>query len=195
MFNILNKNNEKPTGQKTWNEKFHFKDQEWKKNYIYPFNIIKNPAMQRFQRSINHNILVTNHHLVQMKLTNDSYSYYCHSQDETISHLFWTCDRIQLFLNELLQWLRKDNIQCEITEECFIVGLYRKNVIPKPLNIILLYAKYCVYRTRCNQHTLFFDIRKNYYYYIRHLRKLLFQIINSQIFAKTGTHMTPYQVI
>ena len=32
MYYILNKNDEKPTGQKTWNEKFHFKDQEWKNN-------------------------------------------------------------------------------------------------------------------------------------------------------------------
>ena len=110
IYNILNKNEEKPTGQKTWNEKFHFKDQEWKKNYIYPFNIIKYPAIQWFQTSINHNILVTNHLLVKMKLTNDSYCYYCHSQDETITHLFWTCDKIQLFLNELLQWLKKEKI-------------------------------------------------------------------------------------
>ena len=160
MYNILNKNEEKPTGQKTWNEKFHFKDQEWKKIYIYPFNIIKYPAIQWFQTSINHNILVTNHLLVKMKLTNDSYCYYCHSQDEAITHLFWTCDKIQLFLNELLQWLKKENIQCEITEEYFIFGLDRKNIIPKPLNIILLYAKYYIYITRCNQHTLFFDIYK-----------------------------------
>ena len=94
MYNILNKNDEKPTGQKTWNDKFHFKDQEWKKNYIYPFNIIKYPAIQWFQTSINHNILVTNHLLVKMKLTNDSYCYFCHSQDETITHLFWTCEKI-----------------------------------------------------------------------------------------------------
>ena len=94
MYNILNKNDEKPTGQKTWNKKFHFKDQEWKKIYIYPFNIIKYPAIQWFQTSINHNILVTNHLLVKMKLTNDSYCYFCHSQDETITHLFWTCEKI-----------------------------------------------------------------------------------------------------
>ena len=69
--------------------------------------------------SINHNILVTNHILVKMKLTDDSYCYYCHLQDETITHLFWTCDKIQLFLSDLLQWAKKDNVQCEITEEFF----------------------------------------------------------------------------
>ena len=66
---------------------------------------------------------------VKMELTSDSYCYYCHSQDETITHLFWTCDKIQLFLNELLQWLKKHNIQCEITEEFFY--FWRKNYQPK----------------------------------------------------------------
>ena len=40
---------------------------------------------------------------------------------------------------------KRKNIQCEITEEYFIFGLDRKNIIPKPLNIILLYAKYYIY--------------------------------------------------
>ena len=55
---------------------------------------------------------------------------------------------------------KKDNIQCEITEEFLNFGLNRKNIRPKPLNIILLYAKYYIYITRCNQNTLFFDIYK-----------------------------------
>ena len=98
------------------------------------------------------------------------------SQDETITHLFWTCDKIQLLLNELLQWLEKDHIQCEITEEFFIFGLDRKNIIPNPFNIILPNAKYYVHITNIPYSLIY--IRRKYYYYIRHLRKLLFQIIN-----------------
>ena len=130
------------------------------KIYFYPFCTIKYPAIQWFQISINHNILVTNNLLVKMKLKNDSNCCYCHSQDETIIHLLWTCDKIQLFLSDLLQWLRYYDIHCEITKELFIFGLDRKNVISKPLNIILLYAKYYIYITRCNQHILRLDIFK-----------------------------------
>ena len=160
MYNILNRNDEQPTGKKTWNEKFHFTDEEWKKIYSSPFCIIKYPAIQWFQISINHNILVTNKLFVKMKLKDNPYCYYCHSQEETITHLLWTCDKIQQFLSELSQWLRYYNIYCEITKELFIFGLDKKRVISKPLNIILLYAKYYIYITRCNQRTLHLDVFK-----------------------------------
>ena len=67
MYNELNKNYNEPTSKKRWNEKCNFRDQEWKKIYNYPFNIIKYPAIQWFQTSINHNILVTNSLLFKMK--------------------------------------------------------------------------------------------------------------------------------
>ena len=52
------------------------------------------------------------------------------------------------------------NVHCEITKELFIFCLDRKKVIPKPLNIILLYAKYYIYITRCNQRTLYLAVFK-----------------------------------
>ena len=119
MYNELNKNYDEPTSKKRWNEKFNFTDQEWKKIYNYPFNIIKYPAIQWFQTSINHNILVTNNLLFKMKIKRDSLCYYCHSQKETITHLFWACERIQAFLKELLQWLNNNEIQCDFVEEIF----------------------------------------------------------------------------
>ena len=158
MYNELNKNYDEPTSKKRWNEKFNFTDQEWKKIYNYPFNIIKYPAIQWFQTSINHNILVTNNLLFKMKIKRDSLCYYCHSQKETITHLFWACERIQAFLKELLQWLNNNEIQCDFVEEFFIFGLDRLNTITKPLNIIILYAKYYIYTTRCNERHLVLEV-------------------------------------
>ena len=57
-----------------------------KKN-SYPLGIIRYPAIQWFQLSISHNILVTNKLLVKMKIKNDPNCYYCESQEETIRHL------------------------------------------------------------------------------------------------------------
>ena len=39
-------------------------------------------------------------------------------------------------------------------------GLDRKNNISKPLNMILMYAKYNIYFTRCNQRILNLDVLK-----------------------------------
>lgn len=160
MYTILNKNNEEPTGKKTWNEKYHFTDEEWKQIYLYPFTIINYPAIQWFQVSIIHNILVTNKLLVKMQLKNDPHCYYCHSQEETIIHLFWTCEKIKTFLKDLVHWLETENIQCKLTQEQFIFGLDRNNILSKPLNTILLYAKYYIYTTRCNEQSIHLDIFK-----------------------------------
>ena len=164
MYNELNKNYDEPTSKRRWNEKFKFTDQEWKKIYNYPFSIIKYPAIQWFQTSINHNILVTNNLLFKMKIKNDSSCYYCHSQKETITHLFWTCERIQAFLKELVQWLNNNDIHCDFVEEFFIFGLDRLNIITKPLNIIILYAKYFIYTTRCNERQLVLEVYKKKLY-------------------------------
>ena len=119
MYSELNKNYDEPTSKRRWNEKFNFTDQEWKKIYNYPFSIIKYPAIRWFQTSINHNILVTNNLLFKMKIKSDPSCYYCHSQKETIIHLFLTCERIQAFLKELLQWLYNNDIQCDFVEDFF----------------------------------------------------------------------------
>ena len=130
------------------------------KIYSSPFCTIKYPAIQWFQISINHNILVTNKLLVKMKLQDNPYCYNCHSQEETITHLLWTCDKIQQFLSELSQCLRYCNIYCEITKELYIFGLNKKRAISKPLNIILLYAKYYIYILRGTRN-LSFVIRRS----------------------------------
>ena len=161
MYNELNKNKnyDEPTSKRRCNEKFNFTDQEWKKIYNYPFSIIKHPAVQWFQTRINNNILVKNNLLFKMKIKSDSSCYYCHSQKETITHLFWTCGRIQAFLKELLQWLNNNDIQCDIVEDFFFIfGLDRLNIITKPLNIIILYVKYFIYTTRCNERQLVLEI-------------------------------------
>ena len=183
MYNELNKNYDEPTSKRRWNEKFNFTDQEWKKIYNYPFNIIKYPAIQWFQTSINHNILVTNNLLFKMKIKNDSSCYYCHSQKETITHLFWTCERIQAFLKELVQWLNNNDIHCDFVEEFFIFGLDRLNIITKPLNIIMLYAKYFIYTTRCNERQLVLEVYKKKLYQ-------LFKILKD--IALTNNELTEY---
>ena len=101
-----------------------------------------------------------------MKIKRDSLCYYCNSQKETITHLFWTCERIQAFLKELLQWLNNNDIQCDFVEEILIFGLDRLNIITKPLNVIILYAKYYIYTTRCNERHLVLEVYKKKLYQI-----------------------------
>ena len=98
--------------------------------------------MQWFQISIKHNILVTNKLLHQTKIKNDSLCTFCKSNNGTIIHLLWKCNKTLKFIRDTAKWLGTCNIQCNITEEYFIFGLQREQVFNKILNFILLYAIY-----------------------------------------------------
>ena len=135
----------------SWNKKYTLSNEDWKKIFIYPFTITKYPAIQWFQSCINHNILVTNSYLFKIKLRNKPDCYYCLSQEETITHLFWHCEKIQQFLKNLENWLKPQNTECDINEESFILGINKNKAFPEILSFILLYAKYYIYTTRCNK--------------------------------------------
>ena len=87
-YEILNKTNDIPTGQVTWNKTYDIKEGEWKAIHIFPFRVTSYPALQWFQISINHNILVTNKLLQQMKIKDDALCIFCHSNKEQLS----TCE-------------------------------------------------------------------------------------------------------
>ena len=109
MYHILNQNKDIPTGKLTWNKAYNFTDEDWAKIYALPFETTKHSAVRWFQISINHKILVTNKILHNMKVRDDALCYYCHSCDESINHLLWSCDKTQTFIkksNRLAECIR-----------------------------------------------------------------------------------------
>ena len=89
MYNILNQNKDVPTGKITWNKVYNITDEDWDHINLFPFNITKYPALLWFQVTINHNILVTNKVLYQMKMRTDALCTLCQANNETITHLLW----------------------------------------------------------------------------------------------------------
>ena len=67
MYDTLNKTQDTPTGQASWNKIYNLDKDKWKKIYTFSFNVTSYPALLWFQICINHNILVTNKLLYQMK--------------------------------------------------------------------------------------------------------------------------------
>ena len=105
----------------SWNKKYTLSNEDWKEIFMYPFKITKYPAIQWFQTCINHNTLVTNSLLYKIKLRNNLHCYYCLSLEETTTHLFWHCEKIQQFIKDLTKWLDLYHIKCDINEESFIL--------------------------------------------------------------------------
>lgn len=155
IYDILNKNKEIPTGKISWNKIYNFSQKDWNQIYIFPFTITKYPALLWFQISINHNILVTNKLLYQMKLRNSPLCTFCGLNNETICHLLWQCECTKQFIKELLEWLQSYNINCIVTENFFLFGKQGEHLYPTAVKFIIFYAKYYIYISRCTQRYLF----------------------------------------
>ena len=116
MYYLLNKTHEIPTGQNTWNKLYNIPENKWKNIHMFPFRTTKYPALQWFQISINHNILVTNKLLFNMKINNDALCNFCQSSNESIVHLFWKCDKTQQFIRNVKIWLNSYDIHYDINQ-------------------------------------------------------------------------------
>ena len=144
------KSQQDKTGQNAWNKLYNIPENKWKNIHMFPFRTTKYPALQWFQISISHNILVTNKLLFNMKINNDALCTFCQSNNESVVHQFWKCDKTQQFRNVKI-WLNSYDIHYDISEKLFILGLQEDHILPKIFNFILLYAKYNIYPARCKK--------------------------------------------
>ena len=161
MYDTLNKTQDTPTGQASWNKIYNLDKDQWKKIYTFPFNVTSYTALLWFQICINHNILVTNKLLYQMKINENGLCSFCQTNNETIIHLFWQCNKTQQFITNVKEWLMKYNIQCDINEKYFLLGLQEEHRYTKVTNFILLYAKYYIYLARCKKQNLNMNVFQN----------------------------------
>ena len=71
-----------------------------------------------------------------------------------------------------------------------IFGLDGLNIITKPLNIIILYAKYFIYTTCCNERQLVLEVYKKKLYQLFKILKDI-ALSNNELteFSKIGNHM------
>lgn len=156
-------------GKERWEEQFDFSDEFWKDIYKLPFKITKNSKLQWLQFRISHNILTTNSFLFKVKLVNTPFCNFCHSERETIIHIFWECEETQNFLERLDSFLEALFIPFTFNKQTLLFGNINTNKNPafKTDNQIILLIKQYIYRTRClnkslNIHSLLYSILDHY---------------------------------
>ena len=171
MYDVLNMNNEIPTGKQTWNNAYNFQEKDWKNIYMYPFKTTQYSQLRWFQIRINHNILVTNKLLKHMKIIEDSSCTFCTNEDETTVHLLWSCNKTQEFLKLILTWFENYNIHFNLSEKLFLFGIDKDQKLTNTLHFFLLYAKYYIYCSRCNNQPLMLAVfkKKLFFMYKMHM--------------------------
>ena len=138
-----------PTAVNKWNE--IFVDLKW--NIIFK-NAIKHSSdsqLQWFQIRLIHRILPTKKYLVQCNLTDDPSCSFCGNTDETLSHLFWNCTHVQKFWEDMINLLHDKCVHCArllLKEELILFGTANNIKTDRPLNFIILFAKFYIYKCK-----------------------------------------------
>ena len=122
-------------------------DWMWKKVNVLPFRITKDTRLRLLQYKLIHRILPTNIFLAKIKLVDSPMCSFCESEDETYSHLFYSCPYVSKLIQDISKWISDNTIYnfnfCEAT---FLLGLPggHNNVI----NLLMLLCKQYVYFCR-----------------------------------------------
>ena len=144
IYNVLNINSSSPTSKVKWNLKYRFNEQTWKNIFKFPFQKPISTTLQWFQTRINHRILANKQFLHKIKIKDSPLCTYC-PQEETLTHMLWSCPKTQSILKDVQTWLFSTN-PIQISEETFIFNI-GENLTSVQLHL-LLETKYYIFSTK-----------------------------------------------
>ena len=140
-----------PTSIAKWKSQFEIND--WKTIFTDCFKTTPDPQLQWFQARLLHRIIPTNKYLALCKITDSSLCTFCSNAVESINHLFWNCEFVQSFWNDLVTLLHEKCIHCErlsFNEQLILFGSSDKMHTDKPICFIILFAKFFIYKCKLN---------------------------------------------
>jgi hypothetical protein len=112
-------------GQKKWEEilaLIGLDETKWREKFKLPFIVTQNTQLQWLQYRINQRILGTNKFLYKIKVKDNAFCTFYQEDEETIEHLFWNCEIVQAFIDEIDSWLLSNGVSIPFTMQFFLFG-------------------------------------------------------------------------
>ena len=104
----------KPTKSQTeWErdcELTNLEEIRWEIIYSKSFNCSKSTELRNFQFKLLHRRVATNTFLEKIGIKENHLCTFCQKDIETLIHLFWTCEKTQIFWTALEVWLHTVNV-------------------------------------------------------------------------------------
>ena len=137
-----------------------FTEEEWKTIHTIPFRTNTDSKLQWFQYSIIFRILPTNELLYKMKLKDNNECDFCHKDIESLTHLFFDCDKVKAIWTDLSKLiLNKTGVKLKLTKEKILLGyLEKRNNV---LNLIINTTKYSIFKCKLRKTLPHFKYIKN----------------------------------
>ena len=156
MYLLLIRNNIVSNGQKKWEEilALGLDETKWREIFKLPFIVTQNTKLQWLQYRINQRILGTNKLLYKIKVKDNAFCTFCQEDEETIEHLFWNCEIVQAFIDEIDSWLLSNGVSIPFTMQFFLFGDTSKSSQGDAINLILLQIKQYIFNCKYFQKKL-----------------------------------------
>ena len=138
---------------------------DWDNIFLKPFKTTVDTKLRWFQFRIIHNILSTNNFLSKIKLADSNLCTFCQCEVETISHLFWYCKHTQAFWKQFMELL---NGKCphihnmNLDLQLVLFGLRENVKTDDVFDLLLLLAKFFLYKCKVLKNTINFNHYRNY---------------------------------
>ena len=155
MYRLLTYKTVSPKSQTKWNQFFLNTDLNWKTIYTIPKVCCKNTKVHWFQYRILHRILPTNDLLTKMNIKQNNLCTFCNEEIEKLEHLFWQCNTVNTFWENIQQWIYdKNDYLINIDKVRAVFGIQSSSKLSIPVNYLLTVTRYYIYNCRLNEHNL-----------------------------------------
>ena len=123
---------------------------KWRELFKLPFIVTQNTKLQWLQYKVNQRILGTNKLLYKIKVKDNVFCTFCQEDEETIEHLFWNCEIVQAFIDEIDSWLLSNGVSIPFTMQFFLFGDTSKSSRGDVINfeLILLQIKQYIFNCK-----------------------------------------------
>ena len=152
FYNILIQNTCKPISQIKWQTELNLQDSfKWQTVYTIINKITKDTNLKWFQLRIQHRILATNTFLTKIGIKQDNKCTFCKNAQETLIHLFYDCEIINCFWQNLADWLKNNCthiVDLQLSKTDIIWGVINKQRGDLVINFIILLGKKFIYKNK-----------------------------------------------
>ena len=129
--------------------------------WISYFSMLKfttrDTKLRWFQFRILHHILTTNRSVSKYMVNQSQLCTFCNNHSETIQHLFWHCEKVKTFWNELSTLIKqrcRNSHNFSFSENLVMFGQSDNVYTDEICNLMILLAKYFFYKCKVQQSCL-----------------------------------------
>jgi len=146
---ILNYNLDTPAATSRWNT--CFENLNWKEIFLHCYKTSGDVQLRWFQTRLLHRVLPTQRYLFLCKIKDSPLCNFCEKDEQSIVHLFFDCDLVSKFWNDLLVLLKEKCNHCHdiyFDQELILFGLKLNVHTDAVLDLIILMAKFYIYKCK-----------------------------------------------